>query len=50
VRLWRSRGALFFSFGLGAIARPMVTGRAMQGLGPYAFWLVPGTAFAAIAL
>jgi len=43
-------GGLVFTFGLGAIAGPLVAGWAMQGLNPYAFWLVLGTTFAAIAL
>jgi MFS family permease len=43
-------GGLVFTFGLGAIAGPMVTGWAMQGLGPYAFWLVLGVTFAVISL
>ncbi len=43
-------GGLVFTFGLGAIAGPLVTGWAMQGLGPFAFWLVLGATFGAIAL
>jgi MFS family permease len=43
-------GGLVFTFGLGAISGPLVTGWAMEGLGPFAFWLVLGTTFAAIAL
>ena len=43
-------GGLVFTFGLGAITGPLVTGWAMQGLGPYAFWLVLGGTFGAIAL
>jgi len=43
-------GGLVFTFGLGAIAGPLVTGWAMQGLGPFAFWLVLGATFAAMAL
>ena len=43
-------GGLVFVFGLGAIAGPMVAGWAMQGLSPYAFWLVLGITFATIAL
>lgn len=43
-------GGLVFTFGLGAIAGPLVTGWAMQGLGPFAFWLVIGAIFAAMAL
>lgn len=42
-------GGLVFTFGLGAIVGPLVTGWAMQGLGPFAFWLVLGATFAAIA-
>ncbi len=43
-------GGLVFTFGLGAILGPLATGWAMQGLGPFAFWLVLGATFAAIAL
>jgi MFS family permease len=43
-------GGLVFTFGLGAIAGPLVTGWAMQGLGPFAFWLVLGATFCTIAL
>lgn len=43
-------GGLVFTFGLGAIAGPLATGWAMQGLGPLAFWLVLGATFGAIAL
>jgi len=43
-------GALVFTFGMGAIAGPLITGWAMQGLGPFAFWLVLGATFCAIAL
>ena len=43
-------GGLVFTFGLGAIIGPLVTGWAMQWLGPFAFWLVLGVTFAAIAL
>lgn len=42
-------GGLVFTFGLGAIAGPLVTGWAMQVLGPFGFWLVLGTTFAMIA-
>jgi MFS family permease len=42
-------GGLVFTFGLGAIAGPMGTGWAMQRLDPYAFWLVLGATFIAIA-
>jgi len=43
-------GGLVFTFGLGAIAGPLTAGWAMQGLGPFAFWLVLGATFCAIAL
>jgi MFS family permease len=43
-------GGLVFTFGLGAIGGPLVTGWAMQEVGPFAFWLVLGGTFAAIAL
>jgi MFS family permease len=43
-------GGLVFTFGLGAIVGPLVTGWAMQQLGPFAFWLVLGATFGAIAL
>jgi len=43
-------GGLVFTFGLGAIAGPLMTGWAMQGLGAFAFWLVLGATFALIAL
>ncbi|PWR03795.1 MFS transporter [Meridianimarinicoccus roseus] len=43
-------GGLVFTFGLGAITGPLVTGWAMQGLGPFAFWLVLAATFGAIAL
>lgn len=43
-------GGLVFTFGLGAIVGPLVAGWAMQGLNPFAFWLVLGATFAAIAL
>jgi MFS family permease len=43
-------GGLVFTFGLGAIAGPLVAGWAMQVLDPYAFWLVLGVTFSAIAL
>jgi MFS family permease len=43
-------GGLVFTFGLGAITGPLVTGWAMQGLGPFAFWLVLAGTFGAIAL
>jgi MFS family permease len=43
-------GGLVFTFGLGAIAGPLATGWAMQGAGPFAFWLVLGGTFLALAL
>ena len=43
-------GGLVFTFGLGAIAGPLVTGWAMQQAGPFAFWLVLGATFALIAI
>ena len=43
-------GGLVFTFGLGAITGPLITGWAMQMLGPFAFWLVLGATFCAIAL
>ncbi|WP_028671057.1 MFS transporter [Saccharospirillum impatiens] len=42
-------GGLVFTFGLGAIVGPLITGWAMQSLGPYAFWPVLGGTFAIIA-
>ena len=43
-------GGLVFTFGLGAITGPLVTGWAMEGLGPYAFWPVLGATFISITL
>lgn len=43
-------GGLVFTFGLGAIAGPLVTGWVMQGLGPYGFWLVLGVTFVAVSI
>jgi MFS family permease len=43
-------GGLVFTFGLGAIAGPLVTGWAMQWFDPFAFWLVLAATFGAIAL
>jgi MFS family permease len=43
-------GGLVFTFGLGAIMGPLVSGWAMQGLDPYAFWLVLAATFGTIAL
>jgi len=42
-------GGLVFTFGLGAILGPLVTGWAMQALGPFAFWLSLSVTFSAIA-
>jgi MFS family permease len=43
-------GGLVFTFGLGAIAGPLITGLAMEWLGPFAFWLVLGATFGLMAL
>jgi MFS family permease len=43
-------GGLVFTFGLGAIVGPVLTGWAMQGLDAHAFWLVLGATFATIAV
>jgi MFS family permease len=43
-------GGLVFTFGLGAILGPLLTGWAMQGLGPNGFWLVIGATFVTMAL
>ncbi|RJE79831.1 MFS transporter [Paracoccus sp. JM45] len=43
-------GGLVFTFGLGAIAGPMVTGWAMQSFGPFAFWPALGSIFIGIAV
>jgi MFS family permease len=43
-------GGLVFTFGLGAILGPLLTGWAMQGLGPYAFWLMIGAIFGVMAI
>nr|WP_246217694.1 MFS transporter [Jiella pacifica] len=43
-------GGLVFTFGLGAILGPLVTGWAMEWAGPFTFWLVLSVTFAAIAL
>ncbi|WP_029030608.1 MFS transporter [Salinarimonas rosea] len=43
-------GGLVFTFGMGAIVGPLATGWAMQGLGPFAFWLVLGATFSLLAL
>ncbi|APX21331.1 MAG: MFS transporter [Rhodobacteraceae bacterium] len=42
-------GGLVFTFGLGAIAGPLVTGWAMQWLGPNGFWLFLGATFVVIS-
>ncbi len=43
-------GGLVFTFGLGAISGPLVTGWAMQTAGPFAFWPVIGITFGVIAI
>ena len=43
-------GGLVFTFGLGAIAGPLLAGWAMGRFSPSAFWLVLGATFATIAL
>jgi MFS family permease len=43
-------GGLVFIFGLGAIAGPLLSGWAMQWLGPHGFWLVLTLTFSGIAL
>lgn len=43
-------GGLVFTFGLGAIIGPLASGFAMDLLGPFAFWIVLATTFAAIVL
>lgn len=43
-------GGLVFTFGLGAISGPLITGWAMQKLGPFAFWPVLATLFIFISL
>ncbi|MDU8913461.1 MFS transporter [Aestuariicoccus sp. MJ-SS9] len=43
-------GGLVFTFGLGAIVGPLITGWAMQWVGPSGFWLVLGVTFAVLAL
>ena len=43
-------GGLVFTFGLGAILGPLVTGWVMQSVNPSAFWLVLAVTFGAIAL
>ncbi|MCM2130243.1 MFS transporter [Larsenimonas rhizosphaerae] len=43
-------GGLVFTFGLGAIIGPLVTGWAMEGYGPFAFWPVLGATFLVVTL
>jgi MFS family permease len=43
-------GGLVFTFGLGAIAGPLLTGWAMQKMDPFAFWLVLGATFGLMAI
>src|SRR6056297_284022 len=43
-------GGLVFTFGLGAIAGPLMTGWTMEWRSPHAFWLTLGTTFAVIAI
>lgn len=43
-------GGLVLTFGVGAILGPLITGWAMQQLGPFAFWLVLAATFCVIAL
>ncbi|EIE48905.1 major facilitator transporter [Citreicella sp. 357] len=43
-------GGLVFTFGIGAIGGPFLTGWAMQAISPYAYWLALAPTFAAIAL
>jgi MFS family permease len=43
-------GGLVFTFGLGAITGPLLTGWAMEGFGPFAFWPALGATFVSIAL
>ncbi len=43
-------GGLVFTFGIGAIGGPFLTGWGMQVLGPYAYWLALGPTFALISL
>ncbi|KPP85268.1 MAG: Arabinose efflux permease [Rhodobacteraceae bacterium HLUCCO07] len=43
-------GGLVFTFGLGAIVGPLITGWAMEVLGPFAFWLVLATTFGCTAI
>jgi MFS family permease len=43
-------GGLVFTFGLGAILGPLLTGWAMEALDAYAFWLVLAVTFALMAV
>ena len=43
-------GGLVLTFGVGAILGPLASGWAMQHLGAFAFWIVLGMTFGAIAL
>jgi MFS family permease len=43
-------GGLVLTFGVGAILGPLAAGWAMQRFDPFAFWLVLGATFGAIAL
>lgn len=43
-------GGLVFTFGLGAISGPLISGWAMEQGGPYAFWLILAVTFIAIAI
>jgi MFS family permease len=43
-------GGLVFTFGLGAITGPLISGWAMHEVNPFAFWLVLGATFSSIAL
>ena len=49
-RQFFENGNTVFTFGMGAILGPLVTGWAMQWFGPFAFWSVLATTFGAIAL
>lgn len=43
-------GGLVLTFGVGAILGPLAAGWAMQQFGPFAFWVVLGSTFTAMAL
>ncbi|REG82430.1 MFS transporter [Marinomonas pollencensis] len=43
-------GGLVFTFGLGAIGGPLISGWMMQVFGPFVFWLAMAVTFACIAL